>query len=143
MGSVVSVQPHLDRVDVKCEINDENTPIPTNSDVFANQSGLISEPLVDIMPKYPIPNTFVSPLSEQCAAEGAIVCNEGTITGKKGVALDDLVYTCTQLMRQIDSGGMDQIITAADTVSQAVKDAQPLVDATTGLIEQARFIAVQ
>ena len=65
-----------------------------------------------------------------------VVCNNGIIVGEKGVALDDLVYVCTRLMRQMDVEGMDTIVAAAETVSGALRDAQPLVDATTKLIEQ-------
>ena len=73
-----------------------------------------------------------------CREEGAIVCNKGMIVGEKGVSLDDLVYATTKLMRQMDADGMEAIISAADTVSQALADAKPLVDATTKLIDQVR-----
>lgn len=66
MGSVLNVQPHLDRVDVLIQVEDENTVIPRNSRLFANQSGLIAEPLVDIMPQHPIPDYIASPLADSC-----------------------------------------------------------------------------
>jgi MlaD protein len=66
VGSVLNVQPHLDRVDVLLEIDDENTVIPRNARIFANQSGLIAEPLVDIMPQDPIPDYSASPLADAC-----------------------------------------------------------------------------
>lgn len=136
VGSVLNVQPHLDRVDVLIELDDESTPIPLNSRIFANQSGLIAEPLVDIMPQDPIPNYVASPISPECAAERAVVCHKGVIQGEKGVALDDLVYTCTKLMRQMDGGGMDAMIATAETVNKAVSEAQPLIDATTCLLDE-------
>jgi hypothetical protein len=71
------------------------------------------------------------------------VCHKGMIVGEKGVALDDLVYTCTKLMRQMDVDGMDAMIAAADTLSQAVSDTKPLVDATTKLIDQVRCVGLQ
>ena len=55
VGSVVRVQPSLERVDVFCDIKEENTAIPRNSKILANQSGLIAEPLIDITPQTPIP----------------------------------------------------------------------------------------
>lgn len=63
-------------------------------------------------------------------------CPAGVIQGEKGVALDDLVYTCTRLMRQMDGGGMDSMMEAAETFNKAVADAQPLVDATTSLLNE-------
>lgn len=74
-----------------------------------------------------------------CRDEGAIVCNKGMIIGEKGVSLDDLVYGTTKLMRQMDADGLDSMIAAADTVSQAMADAKPLVDSTTKLIDQVRL----
>lgn len=136
IGSVLNVQPHLDRVDVLLEIDDENTVIPRNSRLYANQSGLIAEPLVDIMPQDPIPEYSASPLAASCGQEGAIVCHKGTIDGEKGVALDDLVYTCTRLMRAMDTAGMETMFEAAEVVSKAVADARPLVEATTRLVDQ-------
>lgn len=133
---MLNVQPHLDRVDVLLEIDDENTVIPRNSRLFANQSGLIAEPLVDIMPQHPIPEYSASPLTASCADEGAIVCNKGSIEGEKGVALDDLVYTCTQLMKAMDTAGMETMVEAAGAVSKAAADAKPLVDASASLVEQ-------
>lgn len=72
VGSVLNVQPHLDRVDVMLEVLDEHTVIPLNSRIYANQSGLIAEPLVDIMPQQPIPLYEASPLSPECAGEGNV-----------------------------------------------------------------------
>lgn len=66
------------------------------------------------------------------------MCHRGTILGEKGVSLDDLVYATTKIMRQMDSDGMEAMISAADTVSQAVADAKPLVESTTKLIDQVR-----
>lgn len=71
MGSVLNVQPHLDRVDVLIQVDDENTVIPRNSRLFANQSGLIAEPLVDIMPQHPIPTYTASPLADTCKSAPA------------------------------------------------------------------------
>lgn len=141
IGSVLNVQPHLDRVDVMLEVRDENIVIPRNSRIYANQSGLIAEPLVDIMPQLPIPDYTSSPLAPDCLTEGALVCHNGMIVGEKGVALDDLVYTSTRLMRGMDAGGgMDGLLAAADTMSEAVKNAQPLIDATTLLLNQVRSL---
>ena len=44
-----------------------------------------------------------SPLDEECEAEGAVVCHSGRIKGQPGVAMDDLIYICTKLARQIDA----------------------------------------
>ena len=44
-----------------------------------------------------------SPLDEECESEGAVVCHQGRIKGQPGVAMDDLVYICTKIARQMDA----------------------------------------
>ena len=56
MGSVLSVQPSLEQVNVLVEIKEPTTVIPRNSLIEANQSGLIAESLIDITPQLPIPD---------------------------------------------------------------------------------------
>lgn len=60
MGSVLSVQPSLEQVNVLVEIKEPTTVIPRNSHIEANQSGLIAESLIDITPQLPIPDYKVS-----------------------------------------------------------------------------------
>lgn len=56
VGSTLSVQPSLERVDVYVEMKEPTTVIPRNALIEANQSGLIAEPLIDITPQTPLPN---------------------------------------------------------------------------------------
>ena len=56
VGSVLSVQPSLEQVNVLVEIKEPSTVIPRNSLIEANQSGLIAESLIDITPQLPIPD---------------------------------------------------------------------------------------
>lgn len=56
VGSVLSVQPSLEQVNVLVEVKEPTTVIPRNSLIEANQSGLIAESLIDITPQLPIPD---------------------------------------------------------------------------------------
>lgn len=38
-----------------------------------------------------------------------MVCNGGRIKGQPGVAMDDLVYVCTKIARQMDAAGIDKV----------------------------------
>ena len=60
VGSVLSVQPSLEQVNVLVEIKEPTTVIPRNSLIEANQSGLIAESLIDITPQLPTPDYKVS-----------------------------------------------------------------------------------
>ena len=42
-----------------------------------------------------------------------MVCNGGRIKGQPGVAMDDLVYVCTKIARQMDAAGIDKVRAAA------------------------------
>lgn len=136
IGSVLDVKPSLERVDVLVEVNDAASVIPRNSLIEANQSGLIAEPLVDITPKLPIPTYRHGPLDPQCHDEGAIVCNREHIVGVQGVALDDLVYICTKLARQMDEQGVTKIFDAAEAATAAIKTATPLIEEANALTKE-------
>lgn len=83
VGTVLNVQPSLERVDVMVEVNDCSTVIPRNSIVEANQSGLIAEPLVDITPQLPLPTITAGPTDPNCEAEGSILCQNGHLQGRQ------------------------------------------------------------
>ena len=70
VGSVIRVQPSLERVDVFCDIKEQATAIPRNSKILANQSGLIAEPLIDITPQTPIPQYEVRAKINMCVSAG-------------------------------------------------------------------------
>lgn len=74
-GQVSRVTPALDGVRVAVEIPDSAILIPRNSVIEANQTGLISEALIDIHPKNPLPEPLNGPLDADCKAEGLLVCH--------------------------------------------------------------------
>lgn len=127
IGGVLNVQPSLERVDVLVEIKDTTTVIPRNSLIEANQSGLIAEPLIDITPQVPVPEYTANPLDEECEGEGKVVCHQGRIKGERGVALDDLVYVCTKIAREMDAQGVEKVFGAMESAQAVIADAQPLL----------------
>lgn len=78
IGSVVRVDPSLERVEVLADIRDATTVIPRNSLIEANQSGLIAEPLIDITPQLPIPTyTVRSPRTSDVLSNQACTIPSG------------------------------------------------------------------
>lgn len=137
VGSVLTVRPSLDKVDVLVEVNDTSTVIPRNSVIEANQSGLIAEPLIDITPQLPLPTYTASPLElAGCEEEAAIVCNHGHIKGQQGVALDDMVYVMTRMARQMEDEGIDKFFEAAQAATAAMEEATPLLEEATQLTKE-------
>lgn len=127
VGNVVQVRPSLERIDVVVELSDTGIVVPRNALVEVNQSGLISETLIDVTPMVPLPLPTVGPLDPGCAAEGVIVCDRERIKGEQGVSLDELVGICTKIARQMDELGVERMAGMAERLSEAVQDARPLL----------------
>lgn len=53
-----------------------------------------------------------------------------------GVALDDLVYICTKIARQMDANGLSKVFDAADTATAAIEEARPLLDNAVKLVDE-------
>ncbi|GFR46251.1 hypothetical protein Agub_g7800 [Astrephomene gubernaculifera] len=136
VGQVLAVKPSLERVDVLVEVGDVSSVIPRSSVIEANQSGLIAEPLLDVTPQLPVPPYTALPHDPRCGEEGVLVCHNGRIAGRQGVALDDLVYIMTRLARQAESDGVDKVFAAAESATALMEAAGPLVATASQLTEQ-------
>jgi hypothetical protein len=127
-GTVLSVQPALDKVTVLVEMDDKKVPIPRNSIIDANQSGLIAETIIDITPKLPIPQAQWGPLDAGCEGEGVIVCDRGRIEGRPGVSMDDLVGICTRLAREMEAqDGVRKMFKVTDGAQDLMQVLEPLL----------------
>ena len=126
-GTVLSVQPALDKVTVLVEMDDKKVPIPRNSTIDANQSGLIAETIIDITPKLPIPQAQWGPLDAGCEGEGVIVCDRGRIEGRPGVSMDDLVGICTRLAKDGTTGWNSKMFQVTDGAQDLMQVLEPLL----------------
>ena len=53
-----------------------------------------------------------------------------------GVALDDLVYICTKIARQLDSQGVDRVFEAMESAREVIQDAKPLLQRAVELSDE-------
>ncbi|WP_084777049.1 MlaD family protein [Anabaena sp. PCC 7108] len=93
VGSISNIKTLVNSVEVEIEIGDPNLLIPYNSSIEANQSGLISESIIDITPKTKLPTeTDISkPLDKDCNAS-LIICNGASnLKGTIGISVDELI----------------------------------------------------
>ncbi|CAK9877975.1 unnamed protein product [Sphagnum jensenii] len=127
VGNVVEVRPSLQRIDAVVELVDSGIVIPRNALVEVNQSGLVSETLIDITPRLPLPKPSLGPLDLGCSDEGLIVCDRESIKGEQGVSLDELVGICIKLARQVDDMGVANMADMAERLGKAVEEAKPLL----------------
>ena len=141
VGSVTGITPNLHEVNVEAKIQTDSVRIPKNALVEANRSGLISESLVDITPRHPIPaddEQLVSPLDvTACEEEGLIVCDGGSIKGEEGVSMDELVKYCTKFAKELDKhDSLAKFMELSESVDKIIDEALPLVDKVRDIVEE-------
>ena len=57
---------------------------------------------------------------------------------RPGVAMDDLVYICTKIARQMDAQGLDRVFDAAEAATAAIEEARPLLARVVELVDEVR-----
>lgn len=50
--------------------------------------------------------------------------------------MDDLVYICTKLARQMDAQGLDKIFDTAESAMAAIEEARPLLQRAVELVNE-------
>ncbi|NEU75931.1 MCE family protein [Hassallia byssoidea VB512170] len=98
VGSVSKIRPGLNNVEVEVDISQPELKIPRDVLVEANQSGLISESIIDITPKATlIQATDVAKPTETNCNPQIIVCNGSRLKGQVGISVDELIRSSTAL----------------------------------------------
>ncbi|GAB1544535.1 MlaD family protein [Scytonema sp. NUACC21] len=97
VGRISGIRPGPNNVDVQIEIVNANLIIPSDVKVEANQTGLISENVIDITPRSQFPlGNVAKPLDKNCNPQ-LIVCNGSRLKGQIGISTDELIRATTQL----------------------------------------------
>ncbi|MBE9251118.1 MCE family protein [Dolichospermum sp. LEGE 00240] len=95
VGTITKVQPGTNAIDVEIQINSPDLIIPSNSLIEANQSGLISENIIEITPKGDLPGKLsAKPLDKDCNSS-LIICNGSRLRGIIGISVDELMRQST------------------------------------------------
>jgi phospholipid/cholesterol/gamma-HCH transport system substrate-binding protein len=98
VGSISKIQPGLNNVEVEVNITQPDLKIPRDVKVEANQSGLISESIIDITPKTTLiqATDIAKPTEKNCNPQ-IIVCNGSRLKGQVGISVDELIRSSTEL----------------------------------------------
>ncbi|WP_375505467.1 MlaD family protein [uncultured Nostoc sp.] len=98
VGTISQVRPRANAIDIEIEIAQPDLILPRNVVVEANQSGLISESIIDITPKATLPTGVViaKPLDKNCD-QSLIICNGSRLKGQVGISVDELIRSSTDL----------------------------------------------
>ncbi|WP_071515938.1 MlaD family protein [Geitlerinema sp. PCC 9228] len=106
-GTDLSAQPAADYtqvVAVTLRIQPSDLRIPKDAVVEANQVGLISETLIDIVPQDNLPQdaSIAPPLSENCPQQNMIICDGDWVKGRIGVSYDSLIRSVETLSTRLE-----------------------------------------
>ncbi|NWF62579.1 MAG: MCE family protein [Fischerella sp.] len=98
VGNISAIRPGPNNVEVEIEIANPNLVIPRDVRVEANQSGLISESIIDITPESTLPTgtAIAKPLDRDCDPS-LIICDRSRLQGQIGISLDELIRSSTNL----------------------------------------------
>nr|YP_007878310.1 conserved hypothetical plastid protein [Calliarthron tuberculosum]AGA63921.1 conserved hypothetical plastid protein [Calliarthron tuberculosum] len=104
IGSIQNTKLKLDCVLALAKINSNTIVIPRDSIIETNQTGLLNEPVIDIIPLriLDFDNKMQhNALSKNCNSS-YIMCNQMYMKGDRGLNYDDLVRSTTRISQRFD-----------------------------------------
>ena len=140
VGTITSVKAGANAVDVEIQINSPDLKIPSNSLIEANQSGLISENIIEITPKGDLPrNITAKPLDKDCNPS-LIICNGSRLKGVIGISVDEMIRKSSDFAAQYSSDKfynnvnrtLETSANAAANIAALTKDLQSLSKSVSG-----------
>ncbi len=97
VGNISAIRPSPNSIEVELDITRPDLKIPKDVIVEANQSGLISQNIIDITPRKDLPPGVVSfNATDKNCDSTLIVCNGGRLKGGIGISIDQLIRSSTE-----------------------------------------------
>nr|YP_010903033.1 hypothetical protein P4C74_pgp146 [Hypnea pseudomusciformis]WCH55087.1 hypothetical protein [Hypnea pseudomusciformis] len=104
IGYVKKIKIDLNSILLLVFVKSTNILIPKNSIIETNQTGLLNETVIDIIPldilKYQVTHK-VNVFSQECQTSN-IICHLNCIQGERGLNYDDLVRAATRISQRFD-----------------------------------------
>nr|YP_009243904.1 hypothetical protein Sdur_094 [Sporolithon durum]AMK96146.1 hypothetical protein Sdur_094 [Sporolithon durum] len=104
IGHIQNIKIQVNSVLTLAKINSSSIYIPKNSIIETNQTGLLNETIIDIIPLdpiYKIQELNLDPLSRTCNNYN-IICNSMYMEGDRGLNYDDLIRATTRISQRFD-----------------------------------------
>jgi phospholipid/cholesterol/gamma-HCH transport system substrate-binding protein len=96
VGKITTIRPKPNLVEVEAELAPATLIIPSNVVAQVNQSGLISQTAIELVPTKQLTTPVNStPLDKNCDG-GLILCNNAKLPGESGVSFDELVQSAAK-----------------------------------------------
>ena len=142
IGSITTVKPGTNTIEVEIQINSSNLIIPSNSLIEANQSGLISENIIDITPQKELLGTVSAKHLDKECNPSLIICNGSRLKGVIGISADELIRQSSNFAAQYSSEKfyknvnrtLENSANAAANIANLSKDLQDLSKTFKGQI---------
>ncbi len=104
IGSIQSIRLKMNCVLAIAKIDSAEILIPNHSIIETTQTGLLNEPVVDIIPYEHLSfedTKQYNPLSNLCDSS-VIICDNIYVTGDRGLNYDDLIRSATRISQRFD-----------------------------------------
>lgn len=140
IGRIASIEAKTNAVDITIEITQPGFVIPRDSVVETNQSGLIGETIITIVPEATIPGdtTGLSPFGDACE-EALMVCDGDFLPGREGISYDTLIRSADQIADALaDPELIEDLKEIADNTSQITENFIGLSAELTALTQDVR-----
>ena len=140
VGRIDRISPDPNGVAVQVAIAPADLIIPRDSEVTVNQSGLLGETVLDIVPRKSLPDGAVAakPLDRNCNKE-LILCEGSRINGALGISTEELVRASIKFANVYsDPKFTGSINSLTKNSSDAAAQITILSKEVTGLVKSAR-----
>ncbi len=100
VGKIAKIEPGANGVEVVMQMDDPNLTIPKDSSVEISQTGLIGEPVLEIVPRNTATlntSAIAKPLDSKCD-RNLILCNNARVNGQIGASFNELLRRATKLV---------------------------------------------
>lgn len=105
IGKVIGISQSPNSILTSVEIKSSSTIIPKTSLIETNQTGLLNDTVIDIIPLNKLSTDSYSikegPLSKACDNK-QIICNLNYLKGERGLNYDDLIRATTRISQRFD-----------------------------------------
>ncbi len=138
VGRVLAIRPGSNQVEVDVEISQPTLLIPSDSLITVNQSGLIGETTVDIIPQrlMEVSTASLSPFRPQCDSQ-QILCDGDQRMGQVGASYESLIQSAEKLAETFSDPAL------AANLNRTLQNASEFTASATVLSEELTRLSQQ
>nr|YP_010338235.1 hypothetical protein MW410_pgp195 [Bangia atropurpurea]UNJ18185.1 hypothetical protein [Bangia atropurpurea] len=144
IGKVIGISQSYNSILTSIEIQSCNTIIPKKSLIETNQTGLLNDTIIDIIPLNILNQEYSSlkegPLSKTCD-NSQIICHLNYVKGERGLNYDDLIRATTRISQRFDDPKL--FYSLYYLIGNMIKLSNNLADFTEHIAYISNFFRIQ